>query len=84
MNDRHEDEAIRRQIDDDMERFEHLSQEDLERLLDEAGIAKDDDLRRFLQEPPPQYTPEQVERIQRAFIQRFSVHSTPKPKLYCG
>jgi hypothetical protein len=68
-DDRHEEEAIRRQIDEDMERFERLSKEDLERLLDEAGIAKDDDLRRFLQEPPPQYTPEQVERIQRAFIQ---------------
>ena len=70
MNDnRHEEEAVRRQIADDLERFDHLSQEDLECLVDEAGIAKDDDLRRILQEPPLQYTPEQVERIQRDFIQ---------------
>ena len=55
-----------------MLRFERLCDEDngyVERLLDRNGIAKDDDRRRFLQEPPLQYTPEQVERIQRDFIQ---------------
>ncbi|HEX5021499.1 MAG TPA: hypothetical protein VFX54_12605 [Candidatus Binatia bacterium] len=68
----HEAEAIQRQLDEDMLRFERLCDEDngyVERLLDRNGIAKDDDRRRFLQEPPLQYTPEQVERIQRDFIQ---------------
>jgi excisionase family DNA binding protein len=68
----HEAEAIQRQLDEDMIRFERVCDEDsgyVERLLDEAGIAKDDDLRSFLQKPSLQYTPEQVERIQRDFIQ---------------
>ena len=68
----HEAEAIQRQLDEDMIRIGRLCDEDngyVERLLDRAGIAKNDDLRRFLQEPPVQYTPEQVERIQRDFIQ---------------
>jgi hypothetical protein len=40
-----------------MLRFERLCDEDngyVERLLDRSGIANDDDLRRFLQEPPLQ------------------------------
>jgi excisionase family DNA binding protein len=63
--------AIQRQIDEDMIRFERLCNEDngyVERLLDRTGIAKDDDLRRFLKEPRP-YTPEQLELYQRDFIQ---------------
>lgn len=68
MNDHHEEEAIRRQIDEDMERFEHRSQTDPERLLDQAGIAKDDDLRRFLNAPRP--TPEQLEALRRDFIKQ--------------
>jgi hypothetical protein len=53
----HEAEAIQRQLDEDMIRFERVCDEDngyVERLLDRSGIAKDDDLRRFLQEPPLQ------------------------------
>jgi hypothetical protein len=72
LSDLHEAEAIQRQLDEDMLWFERLCDEDngyVERLLDRNGIANDDDLRRFLQEPPLQYTPEQVERIQRDFIQ---------------
>jgi hypothetical protein len=68
-DDRHEEEAIRHQIDEDMKRFARLSQDDLDRRLDQAGIANDDDLHRILQEPPLQYTPGQVERIQRDLIQ---------------
>jgi excisionase family DNA binding protein len=67
-----EAEAIQRQLDEDMLRFEHVCDEDngyVERLLDRNGIAKDDDLRRYIQEPPLQYTPEQIERLQRDFIQ---------------
>ena len=64
--------AIQRQLDEDMIRFERLCDEDngyVERLLDRTGIAKDDDLRRFLKEPRL-HTPEQLEPCQRDFIQQ--------------
>jgi hypothetical protein len=67
-DDRHEEEAIRRQIDEDMERFEHLSQEDLDRRLDQARIANDDELRHFLNAPRP--TPEPLEGLRRDFIEQ--------------
>jgi len=66
-----EDEAVRRQLDEDMIRIERVCDEDdgyVERLLDRIGIAKDDDLRRFLKEPRL-HTPEQIGRFQRDFIQ---------------
>lgn len=40
--------------------------------------------RRFLQEPPLQYTPEQVERIQRDFIQEVFRSLDTEAKLCCG
>ena len=67
-----EDEAVRRQLDEDMIRIGRLFDEDkgyAERLLDEAGIAKDDYLRQFLLTESPPYTPEQLEGLQRSFIQ---------------
>ena len=68
----HEAEDIQRRIDQDMIRFERLCEEDegyVERLLNQNGIGKDDDLRRILLQPLRQYTPEQIERMQQDFIQ---------------
>ncbi len=66
-----DDAAIQRQLDEDRIRFERVCDEDnghVEGLLDRTGIAKDDDLRRFLKEPRL-HTPEQLEAFQRDFIQ---------------
>jgi len=63
--------AVQRQLDEDMIRFERVCDEDngdVDRPLDRTGIAKDDDLRRFVKESRL-HTPEQLELLQRDFIQ---------------